>query len=385
VPSGENLAVDDEVRWLRGAGVDVDTFEVSNDDVVGASPAARARQAAESVWSLTAQRKFAAVLNRINPELVHVHNLFPLLTASVPRAARRRRIPVVWTVHNHRSVCVAGTHFRDGRPCHACRPGWRAPGVRHACYGDSRAASLLVTGATGLLRRTARRDLVAVAISDAVRQWVIDGAGLPPHRVRRKYNGVEPPGADETVALDGAAASRVFLFAGHLSPHKGVGLLLDAWRHAPLPDDVELRILGEGPLGRQVGEAAAHDRRITWQGHVDPAGVAKHLAAARAVVVPSTWTEPFGRTAAEALAYGRPVVTTGTGGLREIVDDESGWVTGTSVDAMARALMAAATDDRAVTRRSEAGVRRHRQLFSPEATTRELLGIYTDVVGGTTP
>ena len=50
----------------------------------------------------------------MRPDVVHVHNLFPLLTGSVPAAARRRGIPVVWTVHNRRVRCVGGGLFRDG-------------------------------------------------------------------------------------------------------------------------------------------------------------------------------------------------------------------------------------------------------------------------------
>jgi glycosyltransferase involved in cell wall biosynthesis len=173
----------------------------------------------------------------------------------------------------------------------------------------------------------------------------------------------------------------VFLFAGHLSDHKGVGLLLDAWQRADLPDDVELRILGDGPLADRVRAAASADPRIRWPGQVEAKDMPEHLAAARAAIVPSTWEEPFGRSAAEALAYGRPVLTTGTGGLREIVDEETGWVTGTDPAALARALEAAAAGDDAVATRAEAAQRRYLRLFSPEATTRALLDIYATSLG----
>jgi glycosyltransferase involved in cell wall biosynthesis len=96
-------------------------------------------------------------------------------------------------------------------------------------------------------------------------------------------------------------------------------------------------------------------------------------------VVPAVWVEPYGRTAAEALAYGRPVITTGTGGLAEIVDDASGWITGPSADAMAGALREAATSDEAVTGRGRHAAARHAARFSPEATTAALIRIYEDV------
>src|SRR4029450_13496587 len=58
VPSGENLAVDDEVRWLREAGVDVAVHTVSNDDALAPGTWARLRDGATGVWSLPARRRF---------------------------------------------------------------------------------------------------------------------------------------------------------------------------------------------------------------------------------------------------------------------------------------------------------------------------------------
>ncbi len=324
VPSGENLAVDDEVRWLREAGVDVHTHEVSNDDVLGARQSDQLRQAVASVWSFSAQRNVTAVLDRVQPDVVHVHNLFPLLSASVLWRAIGRT-PVVWTVHNHRVLCVAGTNFRNGAPCHLCHPGWRLPGIRYSCYSRSEIGSAVITVASSIFRGIAKRRVTALAISNNVRDWLVGSAGFPAERVRVKHNGVDGPPSDD---VPPAAGRRVFLFAGHVTDYKGIPLLLDAWERAQLPDDVELRI------------------------------------------------EPFGRSAAEALAYSRPVITTGSGGLSEIVDDHCGWITGRSPEVLARALEAAANDDAAIVQRAEAGRRRYADCFSPEATTAELVRIY---------
>ena len=63
VPSGENLAVDDEVRWLVEAGVNVHRHEVSNDDLVDPGPLARLRSGADGIWSLPARRRLLAALD----------------------------------------------------------------------------------------------------------------------------------------------------------------------------------------------------------------------------------------------------------------------------------------------------------------------------------
>lgn len=374
VPSGENLAVHDEMAWLADAGVDVVTHEASNDDVFGTGSAQRARQAVEAVWSVSQQRRLDRAVTEHRPDVVHVHNLFPLLSASVPWRALRRDLPVVWTVHNRRVRCVGGTNFRAGEACELCTTGWRLPGIRHACYGESKVASALVTASSSLFAALARRRVTAVAISGAVRQWLVDDAGFRPERVTVKYNGVAPPAVDAGVVPP--ASSRAFVFVGSLGAHKGVRHLLEAWRHDAVPADATLHIAGAGPLDDEVQQAAAADPRITWHGRLPVDEVQKLMATARAVVVPSLWQEPFGRVAAEALACGRPVITTGFAGLSEIVDEECGWITGGAVETLAAAIATAAGADDEVARRGAAAAARYRERFSPAATTRALLDIY---------
>ncbi len=379
VPSGENLAVDDEVRWLRDAGVDVARHEVSNDDIVSPGPLARARDGVEATWSLSAGRRFRRALDTSRPDIVHVHNLFPLLTSSVPMAALRRGLPVVWTVHNFRVRCVAGTHFRDGRPCYDCRPGFRVPGVMHRCYANSLSASALVSSATSVFRGLARRwGIRPVAISEEVAKWLTASAGFDAAAVRVKYNGVAGPAEPPT----DPERQRRFLYVGRLSAEKGIAHLLDAWALAQA--DAELHVVGQGPLADDVRAAAATDPRIVLVGPVPSDHVGAQIEGARAVVMPSIWQEPFGRVAAEALAHGRPVITTGRGASSEVVDAGSGWIVGDEPAAMAAAIDEAAASDALVAAKGAAGRVRHRELFSPEATTSALVDIYreaTDVAG----
>lgn len=245
----------------------------------------------------------------------------------------------------------------------------------HGCYRGSRGASTLVTGSTAAFRWLARRRIATIAISEHLKKW-LTGAGFEPDQITVKYNGVSRP-TQHTVP--DPTPSKTLLFAAKLAEYKGVNLLLDAWRQVG-DIDAELRIVGDGPLADSVREAAAADPRITWVGHVPADEIPQQISAARAVVVPSTWDEPFGRTAAEAFALGRPVVTTGFGGLREIVDDSTGWTTGDDQSTLAKALTEAATADDAVRERAVAASERYEQLFSPETTTSKLLDVYQDVL-----
>lgn len=391
VPSGENLSVDDEVTWLRAAGIDVHRHSVSNDDAMAATGAGKLRQAAEMPWSHGARRRFEADLERVRPDVVHVHNLFPLLTPSVPWAAVRDGVPVVWTCRNRRVVCVEGTNYRAGSTCQLCRRGWRLPGVRHGCYqrlavargtatpAAATVASGLVTLSTTAFGRIARRHVLAIGITDDVARWLVETAGFAPERVRVKYNGIAGPGPHQ--ALPPPERCDTFLFAGQLADYKGLPLLLDAWQRTEA-SDVRLRIVGDGMCAPDVVAAARADPRITAVGSLTPGEMAGEFSRARVVVAPSTTPETFGRVAAEAMAFGRPVITSGLGGLGEIVGDACGWITGTDPAVLARAIGEAAASDGVVATKGAAGRDRHARLFSPEATTRALIEVYGEAIAG---
>ncbi len=378
VPSGENLAVDDEVLWLREAGVDVAVHAVSNDDALAPGTWARVRDGATGVWSLPARRRFEDALDGYGPDLVHVHNLFPLLSGSVPAAARRRGLPVVWTVHNHRVRCVEGGNFRDGRPCHDCRAGWRLPGIVHQCYAGSTAASALVTAASSAFRTSVRRrGVVAVAISEHVRRWLIDVAGLDPAAVRVKPNGVAGPAGP----VPPPEESRTFVFLGRLAAAKGVELLLEAWRRADL--DAELRIVGGGDLAPRRGRGG----RGRSAHHLD-------RARRRRVRSASTWPRPgrwwcprcgtsrSGGWRRRRSPTGDPWSPPASAGWARRSTRTTGWITGRDADALAAALADAARDDEAVARRGTTARTRWHDRYSPQVTTGGLLDVYRSAGAG---
>lgn len=377
-PSGENLAVDAEAGWLEDAGVVVRRHEVDNDEIVHGGVARRVAIAVGAAWSSEQARRLQQAIERERPDVVHVHNLFPILSASVPWAALRADLPVVWTVHNYRLGCVAGTRFRGNAECDLCHRGWRVPGVVFKCYGGSRSASVTTSVGVSIFRSLARRRLTTLAVSDHVRRWLL-GLGFDPARTRTKHNAVTGP---PTVPADRAPSdSRTLLYLGKLADEKGIGLLLGAWRRVGTPG-ARLRIVGSGLLDELVADEASRDPRIEVTGRVPRAEVAEHLFQARALVVPSLWQEPFPLSALDGLAHGRPIVTTGVGGLADIVDDSCGWTVPPDAASWAVALDTVLRSDSGVSTRGEQARLVYEAQFTPEVTTKALLDTYAEAIGG---
>ena len=208
--------------------------------------------AMDCVWSRRWYREFTALLEKVKPDIVHIHNFFPLISPSVYYACRRAGVPIVQTLHNYRLLCPAATLYRDGDVCEECIQHGLLRGVRYGCYQGSK----LGTTAVALMLQVHRRmrtwaNMVDcyIALTEFSRRKLIDG-GLPAAKIRVKPNFVLPdPGMREK-------RGQYALFAGRLVDPKGLPTLLAAWKL--LRRSIPLVIIGDGPnrasLESRLGE-----------------------------------------------------------------------------------------------------------------------------------
>jgi len=318
-PGGEDLAVASEEQLLATRGHTVLPYRRSNAEIDPLPIVQKAVLPLTTVWSkktLAAVRDFAF---DNQPDVAHFHNTFPLISPSAYSACRLAGIPVVQTLHNYRLLCPGTTLSREGKPCERCLgKGIPWPAVRYACYRGNRTASATVAAMLAVHQVlgtwTERVDLY-VALSNFARDKFIAG-GLPAAKIVVKPNFVHPdPGADRDV-------SEYALFVGRLSPEKGLGTLLAAWKK--LGSKMPLRIAGDGPLR---GELEALVERlglagVQFLGHLDRQAVVAAMKGARFLVVPSECYENLPMTVVEAYACGTPTIVAGLGALQEMVTDK---------------------------------------------------------------
>ena len=369
-PSGENVIVDAEIAQLRDAGVTVLPFIRSSDEIASFSTAQKALLPLSPIRNGRSQRELDALIERERPDLVHLHNPYPLLSPWVVRTAHRRRVPVIQTVHNYRQVCAPGLYFRDGHICTDCRGrAFALPAVIHSCYRGSKAQSAVMATTLAVHRSTWRSVEHYVALTDRIAEHLRD-YGIAGERITVRPNGIPDPGP-------AAGTGDGFLFAARLSPEKGLGLLLDAWRRHPEGSLGRLRIAGDGPQ-RDLAEAAAAERDdVTYLGPLDRSGVREQIAASACVVAASTWHDVLPTIILEALAAGRAVLATDLGGMPYLVGP-AGWIVPPTVDGLAGGLAQAAASAGSL---GAAARRRYEERFAPDVLTKRLVEIYARVLG----
>ncbi|MDB5798087.1 MAG: glycosyltransferase [Paucimonas sp.] len=302
---GEDVVVDDEVRLLREHGHAVRVYGRDNASIDGMAKVTLAR---ETVWSSRTTLDLQQQLREFSPDLIHVHNSFPLVSPSLYWAAAKAPCPVVQTLHNFRLMCLQAMFLRNNRVCEDCKgtTPWR--GVVRGCYHDSPTQSAVLAGMLVVHRGlgTFQRKITRyIALNNFSRDKFVEG-GLPAERITVKPNFVAHHALPE-------GPRRGALFVGRLSHEKGLALLGDALDLLP---GASVDVLGDGP---EMAMVQAHPQ-MQALGRRERSEVMERMHSAAYLVMPSMWYETFGLVQMEAFACGLPVIAPRLGSMAEMID-----------------------------------------------------------------
>ncbi len=338
----------------------------------------RLRTAGRILYYREARRRFARLLDESRPDLVHLHNIHHQISPSILPEIKKRGIPSAMTLHDYKLVCGTYRLERGGKVCEECAGGRYYRCLLRRCQDGSLAKSALTAAEMYLHHRL-------------LRLWpMIDLFVSPSRFLKDKLAEMGFPGrievlpnfvVSEAFASDSVPQPDLFLYLGRLSPEKGLFTLLQAFQHL----GARLRILGDGPIRGELERAAARlaPGRVSFLGHRPREEIARELAAAAAVVVPSEWYENNPISVLEAYAAGRPVIGARIGGIPELVREGETGLTFESGNAEELAgkisfLLAHPAQGEKMGRAGRATVEK---IFDPESYYGRLLEIYESLLG----
>jgi glycosyltransferase involved in cell wall biosynthesis len=268
------------------------------------------------------RRLLAEVVREVKPDVIHAHawSVFSCLARTFPPT------PVMMTAHDYGLVCARRSLVhKSGASCPG--PSWRRCGpCASSQYGLGKGNALAAASLSSL--RLLKKVGTFTAVSDYVANRLSPTIGQVAGQPVRTLHSFVPDGLYEA----GWRAERpeflpaedgYLLYVGQLSRHKGVDVLLDAYRRLPSPPP--LVMLGTphptcpAPQSLPAG--------VTMRTSIAHGSVVAAMVRAACMVVPSVWPEPLPMTVSEAENCGVPVIASAVGGIPEqVLDGQTGWL-----------------------------------------------------------
>jgi len=327
-PSGENTVFFAEKNMLQSQGHQIIEFTRHSDEIRNIGAWGTIKGACSTPWNPFSKSQLRCVLKNEKPDVMHVHNTFPLLSPAIFHAAYKFKTATVLTLHNYRIFCAAGTPMRNSLPCTECLDKQSSlPALKYGCYRNNRMATLPMALMIWLHKNigTWRNEVDALIALTEFQKNKMLSAGLPADRIFIKPHFYPEP-IPNPVPWNSRESRAVFV--GRLSSEKGIFTLIDAWRKwgATAP---HLDIIGDGPDRRKL-KSKVHASRIggmiRFTGQLPFSEVQRRLSRSRLLILPSLCFEGFPMTIREAFALGVPVAASRLGSLPYIVTDQQNGV-----------------------------------------------------------
>lgn len=269
------------------------------------------KQVLRPLYSREVKRKFIDLLNYFKPDLVHVHNIHSQLSPIIVEESFKRKIPIIWSLHDYKLICPRYDCRRDDKPCELCFIDKRNV-IRYRCMKNSLAASIL---AYAEAIRWHREKLSAytshfICPSEFIRRKMISG-GFDENMFTTINNFINIDKFDYRQK----EKENYYCYVGRLSKEKGVETLLQAARELP---QFQLKIIGTGPQYDYFIKEYDYSN-IEFCGFKPSPEVHKVLLGSKFSVMPSECYENNPLAVIESLCLGTPFIGAETGGVPELV------------------------------------------------------------------
>ena len=308
VAGGEDAVMQNEIDLLESNGKTVIKHTVDNAQIDSLFD--KIATMLNVPFSYAQYSKMLMVLNTEKPDVVHVHNYFPLFSPSIFYACKKAKVPVVHTLHNYRAVCPTALLMHEGKINEQCIKGHSWWSVSKRVYRQSLIGSFALASMVEMhkfLGTWQNKVDRYISLTDFSRNKYIE-AGWPANKVVVKPNFIDDP-FEQKRQIDKKGGYA--LYVGRLSEEKGIDVLFDAWVNCEYP----IKVIGDGVTNRIVSDV------VELCGKKSKKEVLSLIQSSQFVVVPSICYEGFPMAIAEAFACGTPVVCSRLGSMEEIVAD----------------------------------------------------------------
>ena len=308
---GEDTVFANETAALRAAGFEVTTYTTHNNRISSARKPFLVFSAAFSVMSFFQIIRF---ILKNKPNIVHVHNFFPLISPSVFYACKLLNVPTVLTLHNYRIICPSATFYIEGRVNTKSinkGPWWT---LRKKIYRNSYIGTFSVALMIWLNQKLGTWTRVDKFVTLTLFQKsIFQEFGFPATKIATIPNFIKEPSINTTTTNNLNLPDKFALYAGRITEEKGIETLIEASKSSLYP----IVVVGSGStkdISKVVDSA-----NLLYIGTKQSSELQSIMKRASVLILPSLWYEGLPMVLVEAYSVGLPVIATDIGSLTELV------------------------------------------------------------------
>jgi glycosyltransferase involved in cell wall biosynthesis len=307
---GEDTVVQQEIEFLKNKGWKVHTLFFSNESV--SNPLLRWLNTGSVFFNISAAIQVYRLVKKHRIDIVHVHNFYYRASASVFWGAKAAGARTIFTLHNYRLFCLNGFLFYNQTTCMDCHQQKSfQPGIARKCFKNSGMFSRVLAASTVFHQRigTWKYKVDQFLVLNLLQKKMLTEQGIDPNKILQKPNFLQETNA--AVSYD--HREDFFLFAGRMSPEKGIVALIQAVKGKNIP----LLLVGDGPLATWV--MTQTDTWIQYRPKVEKPVLQELYRKCSGLIFPSIWPEGLPLTVIEAQQAGTVVIAAYSENLKEMI------------------------------------------------------------------
>lgn len=316
--SGDDQVFKSETLLLEEHGNHVIRYTVSNDEFDNVGMFGKIASTFGMLWSFKNYKAIQKIIRSENPDVVHIHTFFPLLSPSILYAAKRCGVKVVATLHDTRFVCPCSTSLRGTQLCNECGDGKYFRMFKYGCFKNSKLQSFIVAGIFKYhrIRKSFYEQIDRyICLNDNQIRLLIN-IGFNPNKIIKKYNFVPDAEANLKAIKVKELPERYVVFYGRIGEEKGIKMLMNIWDELK---DIPLVVMGGGPLEVEFKSWAEKQSNVYFLGYTQHDKCLSIVKGGEFVIFPSIWYEGCSMVEIESESLGKGLIATDLGFSEEAV------------------------------------------------------------------
>lgn len=370
---GEDEVVTAEAKLLTEHGHKVILYEKSNAYIESLPFFKKlAFILLELNFSKVVYKEIKEIVKMQKPDIAHIHNIFVCITPSVYFALKEENIPIVQTLHNYRFFCLKGIFFNKGNICEKCKGKKFFNAVAGKCWRNSFMLSLFLGKLLTKMGYFLKNIDSYIVLSKFSRDKFIE-YGLNKQKMYLKRNFLD-------IETDGNTRDNNYaLFIGRLVDYKGIETLMEAFKICP---SYKLKIIGDGPMSREVGSFTSSYTNIEWLGKLNRDSLLGIIKNSSFLIFPSECYETMGMVILESFVFSKPVLASNLGAVKELVIEGVNGIlfeTGNPTDLASKISYLFSHEKERIEMGKNAN-KIYRERFNKEKNYQDLMNVYTETI-----